>query len=92
MYSIITRHLVFHEEKWEFFKLTEKPNGDVFRKNVHNKPPGENRIRIKGKGYVATLDVQIYFTNTKISEKLMDFEDKPNVYNIPEKTGFYSMT
>ena len=51
----------------------------------------ENRISIKGQEYDIKPNIQTYFTNTKLTTKIMDDEDKSTVYDILKNTGFYSM-
>ena len=51
----------------------------------------KNRVSIKGKEFDIKPNIQNYFTNTKLTTKNMDNEDKLIVYDILRNTGFYSM-
>ena len=55
------------------------------------KAVGENRISTKDQEYDIKPNIQSYFTNTKLTTKNMDNEDKLTKFNILEKIGFYSM-
>ena len=73
-----------------FFKLEQ--NGiEVFWNQTPIKALGENRISIKNQEYDIKPNIQAYFTNTKLTTKNMDDEDKLTIYNILKNTGFYSM-
>ena len=74
-----------------FFKLEEKDDGKVFWNKISIKALGENRITIKGQEYDIKPIIQIYFTNTNLTTKNMDDEDKSTVYAILRYTSFYSM-
>ena len=74
-----------------FFKLEETNDGQVFWKKLPIKPLGKNRIRMKNQEYDGKPNIQKYFTNTKLTSKNMDNEDKSTVYDILKNTGFYSM-
>ena len=53
---------------------------------------GQSRSRLEGEDYDLTPDIQEYFTKTNLTTKPLKNEDKPTVYDILEKTGFYSIT
>ena len=72
-----------------FFKL-EQHGKEVFW-NKTPIIPQENIVSIKGKEFDIKPNIQNYFTNTKITTKNMDNEDKLTVYDILKNTGFYSM-
>ena len=74
-----------------FFKLVEKLDGQVFCKTIPIKAIGENRISIKDQEYDIKPDIQTYFTNTKLTTRNMDDEDKSIIYDILKNTGFCSM-
>ena len=73
-----------------FFKL-EQEGKRVFWNNIPVIPQGENRVSIKGKEFDIKPNIQNYFTNTKLTTKNMDDEDKLTIYDILTNTGFYSM-
>ena len=74
-----------------FFKLVEKDDGQVFWYIIPIKALGDNRISIKDQECDIKLNIQTYFTKTKLTTKNMDGEDKLTVYDIQRNTGFYSM-
>ena len=74
-----------------FFKLVEQNDGKVFWNKIPIKAEGENRISIKNQAYDIKPNIQKHFTNTKLTTKSMDDEDKSTVYDIPKNIGFYSM-
>ena len=74
-----------------FIKLVEKDDGHVFWKKIPFTALGENRISIKDQEYDIKANIQKYFTNTKLTTKNMDDEDKSTVYDILKNTGFHSM-
>ena len=74
-----------------FFKVEEKDNGRVFWNEILFKAKKENRIRIKDEEHDINPNIQAYFTNTKLSTKHMDDENKSTVNDIIKNTGFYSM-
>ena len=82
--------LSFMKKSKNFFKLEQDGN-----KVFWNKEPvvalGENRVSIKGKEFDIKLNIQSYFTDTKLTTRNMDNEDKLIVYDILRNTGFYSM-
>ena len=69
-----------------FFKLVEKDDGQVFWKKIPIKALGENGISIKDQEYDVKPNTQT--TNTKLTTKNMDDEDKSTVYDILKNTGF----
>ena len=74
-----------------FFKLEENDYGKVFWNKIPVKALGENRISNKNREYDIKPNIQNYFTNTKLTTKNMDDDDKSTVYDILKNTGFYSM-
>ena len=74
-----------------FFELVEKDDGQVFWNKIPVKALGENRISVKDLEYDIKPNIQTYFTNTKLTTKNMDDEDKLTVYDILKITGFHSM-
>ena len=74
-----------------FFKLVEKADGQVFWNKIPITALGENRISIKNQEYDIKPNIQTYFTNTNLTTKNMDDEDKSTVYDIFKNKGFYSM-
>ena len=73
-----------------FFKLVEH-GGQVFWNKIPIKALGENRISIKDQAYDKKPNIQTYFTNTKLTTKNMNDEDKSIVHDILKNIGFYSM-
>ena len=73
-----------------FFNL-EQDYGKVFWNKIRNKALGENRISFKNQEYDIKPNIQKHFTDTKLTTKNMDDEDKSTVYNTVKNTGFYSM-
>ena len=74
-----------------FFKLVEDDDGKVFWNKIPINALGENRISIKKQEYDIKPNIQKYFTNTNLTTKNMDDEDKLTIYDILKNTGFYSM-
>ena len=72
-----------------FFKL-EQVGNRVFWNKTPVIPQGENTVSIKGKEFDINPNIQNYFTNTKITTKRMNNEDKSIVYDILKNIGFYS--
>ena len=79
-------------KKSNFFLFLEKPNVEFFWNIILIKSIGENGNGIKDEEYDINANYQVYFSNTKLTTKHMDDEDKSTVFNILEKIGFYSMT
>ena len=75
-----------------FLKSVEKDNGDVFGNSIFFKPIRENRFTIKDEEYNINPKIQACFTDTKLTTKPRDKEDKLSIFKIVEKTQFYSMT
>ena len=71
-----------------FFKLTEG-GGRVYWNDVFINPLGDNRIRIKDQQYDISPDIQVYFTNTKLTTKFLDKFEKETVFEILQNVGFY---
>ena len=78
------------KENKKFFKLVEKDDGEVFWNKICFKALGDNRISIKNQEYNIKPNIQKYFTNTKLTTKNMDDEDKSTVCDLLKNTGFYS--
>ena len=72
------------------FKLVED-DGEVFCNKILIKAKGENRISIENHEYDIKPNIQKYFTNTRLTTRNMDDEDKSTVYDILKNTGFFSM-
>ena len=81
--------LAFMKRSKKFFKLEQEGNR-VFWNKIPVIPQGENRVGIKGEEFDITPNIQNYFTNTKLTTKRMNNEDKSTVYDILKNTGFYS--
>ena len=73
-----------------FFNVVED-DGKVFWNKIPIKPLGENSISIKDREYDIKPIFQSYFTNTKLTTKNMDDDDKSTIYDILKNTGFSSM-
>ena len=74
-----------------FFKLEEKPNGNVFWNDVFIKPVGENRIDFIGREYGVTPNVQNYFIKTRSTANSLNNNEKETVYGILQDVGFNNM-
>ena len=72
-----------------FFKLVEDDDGKVFWNKIPINALGENRISIKKQEYDIKPNIQKYFTNTNLTTKNMDDEDKFTIYDILKNTGFF---
>ena len=81
--------LTLMKKSKNFFKLQENPDGKIFWNKTHIIPQGENKISIKGEEFVIKPNIQNYFTNTKLTTKRMDNEDKFIIFNILKNVGFY---
>ena len=82
--------LAFMKKSKNFFKL-EQDGNEVFWNKVPIKALEENRISIKDQEYDIKPNIQEYFTNTKLTTKNMNDEDKSIIYDILKNIGFYSM-
>ena len=74
----------------KFFKLVQDGKEGFWNKTPII-PQGENRVSIKGKEFDNKSNFQNYFTNTKLTPKNMNNEDKLTVYDILKNAGFCSM-
>ena len=63
----------------------------MFLNNVLIEPLAENRIKIEDKQYDIGPNFQTQFTDTNLTTKPMNDEDKSTVYVILQITGFHSM-
>ena len=73
-----------------FFQIRRKlDNGDVFWNIVFIQPLGENRNSFKNQEFDETPDIQAYFTNTKLTTKILDNIEKETEYYILDLVGFY---
>ena len=82
--------LSFMKKSNNFFKLDQIGN-EVFWNNNHIKALGDNRISINNQDFDIKPNIQNYFTNTKLTTKRMNNEDKLIIYDILKNVGFYSM-
>ena len=82
--------LAYMKRSKNFFKL-EQDGEEVFCNKIPILPKGENRVSIKDKEFNIKPNIQAYFTNTKLTTKHMDNEDKSTVYDILKNLGFYTM-
>ena len=73
-----------------FFKLEQDGNRVIWNK-FPIIPLGDNRISIKDQEYDIKPNIQNYFTNTNLTTKRMNDEDKQTVYDILKNIGFYSI-
>ena len=74
-----------------FFKLEEQSNGVVFWRDVFIQPLGENRTNVKNEDYDITPNFPKYFTNTKLSTKSLNNNEKETVFDILNNVGFLDM-
>ena len=70
--------------------MKAKENGGVVWNGVFTKPLGENIVSIKDEEYDINPNLQAHFTNTRLTAKRMDDEDKITVFSILENVGFCS--
>ena len=63
---------------------------EVFWNKIPIIPKGENRVSIKDEEFNIKPNIQEYFTNTTLTTKNMNNEDKSTVYDILKILGFYS--
>ena len=82
--------LSFMKNSKNFFKLVQDGK-DVFWNKAPIIPQGENRVSFKAIEFDIKPNIQNCFTNTKLTTKNMDDEDKLTAYDILKKIGFYSM-
>ena len=80
--------LAFMKTSKNFFKLPED-GGKVHWNEVFNNPLGDNRISIDDRDYDISPDIQLYFTNTKLTIKFLDNFEKETVFDILQNVGFY---
>ena len=80
--------LAFMKTSKNFFKLTED-DGKVYWNEVLINPLGDNRISIKDREYDISPDIQAYFTNTKLTTKILDNFEKKKVFEILQNVGLY---
>ena len=80
--------LSFMKKSKNFFKLEQDGNKVSWNK-IPFKALGENRISINEKEYDIKPNIQNYFTNTRLTTKHMDNDDKSTVYDIIKDIGFY---
>ena len=79
------------EDSKSFFKLKEKPNVEVFWNGLLFKPLCENRMNITDRENDITSKTQQFFTNTKLTKKSFDDNEKLTVHpNFTEDVGFYN--
>ena len=72
-----------------FFKLIEDNDGNVYWNEVLINPLGDDRISNNEREYDISHNIQAYFTNTKITTKLLDNFEKETVFDILQNVGFY---
>ena len=81
--------LSFMKRSKNFFKLQENPDGKIFWNKTLIVPQGGNRVNINGDEFDIKPNIQNYFTNTRLTTKRMDNEDKLIIFNILKNVGFY---
>ena len=74
--------LSFMKNSKNFFKLEQNDDGQVFWNETPINAVGDNRISIRNQEYDVKPNIQKYFTNTNLTTKNMDDEDKLTVYDI----------
>ena len=82
--------LSFMKKSKNFFKFEQDGNKILWNK-IPIKPLGGNRISINEKEYDIKPNIQNYFTNTRLTTKHMDDDDKSTVYDMLKDIGFYSI-
>ena len=73
------------------FKLEEKSNGDVFWNGVFIQSLVEKKIEVKNEEYDITLNIQSYFTNTKLFNKSLNDNENETKIDILNKVELYDM-
>ena len=81
--------LAFMKKTKNFFKLREDEDGKVYWNEVLINPLGNNRFSFNDHEYDTSLDIQAYFTNTKLTTKILDDFEKEIVFDILQNVGFY---
>ena len=81
--------LAYMKRSKNFFKL-EQESKHIFWNKIPIIPIGENRVSIKDEEFNIKPNIQEYFTNTTLTTKNMDNEDKSTVYDILKILGFFS--
>ena len=80
--------LTLMKKSKNFSKLQENPDGKIFWKKFSIIPRRENRVSIKGDEFDIKPKIRNYFTNTRLTTKRMDNEDKLIIFNILKNVGF----
>ena len=81
--------LTLMKKSKNFFKLQENPDGKIFWNKIPIIALGDTRVSIKGKEFDIKPNIQNYFTNTRLTTKRMNDEDKSTVFDIFKNVGFY---
>ena len=84
-------YLTLSKRSKNVFKLGDKSDGDVFWKGVIVQPLGQKRLKVKDEEYDITPNIQEYFTNTKLTTKCLENNEKETVFDILNNVGFYDM-
>ena len=71
--------------------MEEKSNGDGFWNGVFFQPLRENRIKVKNEEYDLSREIQKCFTDTKLTIKSLENNEKETVIDIIDNVGFYDM-
>ena len=80
--------LAFMKTSKIFFKLIED-DGKVYWNHVLNKPVEHKKTSTKDHEYDISSDIQAYFTNKKLTTKILDNFEKETVFDILQNVGFY---
>ena len=83
--------LTFLKRSKKIFKLEEKAKGHVFWSGVFIQPLGENIFKVKNHECDETSHFQIFFINTKLTNKSLIYNKKETVFDILNNVGFYDM-
>ena len=82
----------FMKRSKNLFKPVEEPNGNVFFWNgALLKPLERNTVEVKNFDFDVTPNIQKFFTNTKLTTKSLDNNEKETVYNMLNSVGFYDI-
>ena len=84
-------NLSFKKRSKNFVKFEEKSIGDVLWNGVFIQPLGENRINVENKVKHITPTFQKYFTDTKLTIKSLNNNEKESVFDTLKNVGFYDV-
>ena len=74
-----------------FSNLDEKSNGGLFWNGLFFQPLGEKRINVENDEHDITRNIQKNFTDTKLTTKCLNNNEKETVFDILNNVGFCDM-